>query len=380
LIKNHLGIFILALLLVGMVASVHQVQKAESAPSTIYIRADGSIEPSTPLIEGDGFRYNFTDDISSEIVVQRSNIVIDGNYYTLQGSGVGAGFSLTGVNNITVWRTIITNFTSGIIFDYSRDNRVTSNIIQNNSIGVNLYGMLSTNNTFILNLMFGNDVGVEVNMGSASNMFHCNTFLENGIQARVWLNASNFWDDSPYGGNYWSNYTGVDIYPYAGGDGIGDTPHIIDANNIDQKPFMGMVTGTCFEFLAGTDWAIMCISVVSDSPYVAGPVLHPGTPGYDITAIGFNVTGPDGTSGFSRIALPHTLLEPPYGVTFDNNPVTYITLFENETLSILYFNYTHSTHEIVIVAEFPSLIPPLLFMTASLLAIVFRRKQRHQIT
>jgi len=48
---------------------------------------------------------------------------------------------------------------------------------------------------------------------------------------------------------------------------------------------------------------------------------------------------------------------------------------ENETLSILYINYTHSTHEIVIVPEFPSFIIPPLFMIASLLAIVFRENE-----
>jgi parallel beta-helix repeat protein len=45
----------------------------------------------------------------------------------------------------------------------------------------------------------------------------------------------NVWDDGyPSGGNYWSDYTGVD----ANGDGIGDTPYIIDANNTDRYPVM----------------------------------------------------------------------------------------------------------------------------------------------
>jgi hypothetical protein len=52
----------------------------------------------------------------------------------------------------------------------------------------------------------------------------------------------NVWDDGyPSGGNYWSNYTGVDVksgpnQDQPGSDGIGDSPHVIDANNKDNYP------------------------------------------------------------------------------------------------------------------------------------------------
>jgi len=55
---------------------------------------------------------------------------------------------------------------------------------------------------------------------------------------------SSSWDDDyPSGGNYWSNYTGVDVKSGSyqnetGSDGIGDTPYIIDANNIDDYPLV----------------------------------------------------------------------------------------------------------------------------------------------
>jgi hypothetical protein len=43
------------------------------------------------------------------------------------------------------------------------------------------------------------------------------------------------WDNGfPSGGNYWSDYTGT----YTNGDGIGDTPYVIDANNQDRYPLM----------------------------------------------------------------------------------------------------------------------------------------------
>ena len=60
----------------------------------------------------------------------------------------------------------------------------------------------------------------------------------------------NFWDDGyPSGGNYWSNYTGVDLYSGSdqdetGSDGIGDTAHEIDADNRDRYPLMNPWTPT----------------------------------------------------------------------------------------------------------------------------------------
>ena len=52
------------------------------------------------------------------------------------------------------------------------------------------------------------------------------------------------WDAGyPYGGNYWYSYNGMDVCkgPYqneTGGDGIGDTPFVIDENDIDRYPLM----------------------------------------------------------------------------------------------------------------------------------------------
>jgi nitrous oxidase accessory protein NosD len=46
---------------------------------------------------------------------------------------------------------------------------------------------------------------------------------------------TNSWDDGyPSGGNYWSDYNGTD----ANHDGIGDTSHVLDANNTDHYPLM----------------------------------------------------------------------------------------------------------------------------------------------
>ena len=41
------------------------------------------------------------------------------------------------------------------------------------------------------------------------------------------------WDNGAEG-NYWNNYNGTDT----NGDGIGDTPYAIDANNMDNYPLV----------------------------------------------------------------------------------------------------------------------------------------------
>jgi hypothetical protein len=54
----------------------------------------------------------------------------------------------------------------------------------------------------------------------------------------------NVWDcGCPSGGNYWSDYAGVDLYsgPYqnmTGSDGVGDTPKPVNENNVDHYPLM----------------------------------------------------------------------------------------------------------------------------------------------
>jgi len=55
---------------------------------------------------------------------------------------------------------------------------------------------------------------------------------------------ANIWDDGyPSGGNYWSDYAGVDEKSgpnqnQPGSDGIGDTPYVINSNNRDNYPLI----------------------------------------------------------------------------------------------------------------------------------------------
>ena len=261
----------LTLLLIGMLTLAFNIQPVK-ASGTIYIWADGSIDPPTAPIERDGDLYTLTGDITSDadgIAIERDNMTLDGAGYTVTGSGSGYGITLTGRSNVTVRNMTIKNFVGcGIYLRYYSNNNVLSgnNVTANNGYGIELYS--SCNNTLsgndianydwgiclfssCNNTLSGNDIannrwGICLCSYSTNNVFYHNNLINNMLGPVVsWPpSLANFWDDGyPSGGNYWSNYTGVDEFhgpnqDQDGSDGIGDTPHVIDTNNQDRYPFM----------------------------------------------------------------------------------------------------------------------------------------------
>jgi len=69
---------------------------------------------------------------------------------------------------------------------------------------------------------------------SNNNIIYHNSFKDN-IKQVYSHSSTNVWDNGCQG-NYWSDYNGTD----SNGDGIGDTPYIIDANNQDNYPLMNL--------------------------------------------------------------------------------------------------------------------------------------------
>ena len=132
------GVWVLVLFVAvfGVVLNVPVVR----AGGTIYIRADGSIDsPTAPITSADNITYTFTDNINDSIVVERSNIIIDGNGYTLQGSGSGNGFTLSRINNVTLKGVNINSFAIGVYLLGASYNGVSgNNITNNNDDGVSL--------------------------------------------------------------------------------------------------------------------------------------------------------------------------------------------------------------------------------------------------
>jgi len=151
-------------------------------------------------------------------------------------------------------------------------------------IGIHLFS--SSNNTITANNISNNTLsgiyfGIYTNPSSDNILFH-NNFMNNTQQ--VYIESSgyaNVWDDGyPSGGNYWSNYTGVDEksgpnQDQPGGDGIGDTPYTIDSDNVDRYPLMNLwptpAREITMELSAG--WNMVSLPVLPDDP-VASSVLN----------------------------------------------------------------------------------------------------------
>jgi parallel beta-helix repeat protein len=219
-----------------------------NAVGTIYIRSDGSIDPPTASITTtDNATYIFTGNINDSIIVERDSIVVDGAGYTLQGTGASEskGIDLTSRSNVTIKNTTITAFYYGIYISSSSNNSLNGNNTTNSELGICLY--FSSNNSVSENNVTANNwVGIWLYEASNNEFYH-NNFISNTQQVYdvswdnpVYSPSMNAWDDGyPSGGNYWSDYNGVDLYsgPYqnvTGSDGVGDTPYIIDSNNQDH--------------------------------------------------------------------------------------------------------------------------------------------------
>jgi parallel beta-helix repeat protein len=182
----------------------------------------------------------------SSYVNVSGNYVADNRGYGVDVTGFGGGEPS---NYATVARNVIVNNTyeafglgTGPIY-----NTVIQNtMIRNGHAGLTLE-RYSNYNTVVENTMIENAYGVCFDLytvNSTQNTIYNNKFIRNTQQIRIALGSVNEWNSSyPLGGNYWSDYVGADLFSgsyqnVTGGDGIGDTPYVVDINNKDSYPFM----------------------------------------------------------------------------------------------------------------------------------------------
>jgi parallel beta-helix repeat protein len=169
---------------------------------------------------------NVTDSTDGIYLYSSSSNAVTGNNITANGDGIRLDYSSN--NNVTE-NNVTNNDYDGIKLFSSSYNHVSRNTAAYNSHGISLtsssYGIFEGNT-------IADNVGIYL-VSSISNRFYHNNFINNPVLVNS--TSANSWDDGyPSGGNYWSDYTGVD----ADMDGLGDTPYVIDADNQDNYPLM----------------------------------------------------------------------------------------------------------------------------------------------
>jgi len=345
-IKAVSGIM-LTLLMLSMVTLVFNIQPVR-ASGTIYIQADGSVDPPTANITTvDNATYTFTDNIHDSIVVERDNIVVDGVGFTLQGARPPwIGISLYDRSGITIKNIKIEAFPISIYLVRSSNNRIIENTITNTVDSISLFessdNLIAGNtveqgismyksfhNTISGNVIYsgtaGKDDGIDfvsssdntitentiVNfrfgiwfLESSTNIIYHNNFIDNIHQVLIsYLDepSINVWDDGyPSGGNYWSDYNGTDFCngPYqneTGYDGIGDTPYFIDDNNEDNYPLMNPWTPTPPTVVATADVVPNTLNLKSEGEWITCYIELPeghNVSDIDIYSIRLNDTFP----------------------------------------------------------------------------------------
>jgi parallel beta-helix repeat protein len=164
---------------------------------TIYIRADGSVDPSGAPILRNGDFYSLKNSITSNddgIVLERDNMVIDGAGYTLQGARVdfSSGIDLTERTNVTIQNTQIRDFHYGIWLSSSY-----SNIVRESKITNNMYSGIFVRDYSSSNIVSGNEItnsgshGIYIYYHSFNNIVSGNSIMNNTSGVSLAIAFSN---------------------------------------------------------------------------------------------------------------------------------------------------------------------------------------------
>jgi|LGVF01.1.fsa_nt_gb parallel beta-helix repeat protein len=196
-----------------------------------------------------------------------NNTVIDNKASNINGTGIwiwlsmnnsitgnnasnnSVGISLRGSSNNTITGNIANdNNFYGILIVESSDNSITGNTVSYNTYGIYpVYpSSRKTYNPYTGETNFSNNEhnGIDLS-NSGNNKIYLNNFMNNlenvhpEISGNIWNSTEpltyqyNNTTFTSYMGNFWSDYKGPD----ADGNGLGDTPYVIDSDE-DSHPLM----------------------------------------------------------------------------------------------------------------------------------------------
>jgi parallel beta-helix repeat protein len=213
--KLALAVIIIFALIGSLVVGLQATEDAKAQSiGSIIIDSDGLVI-GTSSIQRNGDVYTLIGNLSAGIQIQRSNIIIDGAGYTIQGTSeyeigidlsnddVGQDSSRYLISNVTIKNLKIINCYFAIDCSNTNNNTFVDNYIENCDTGFWIIG--SSNNTLMYNTVKDCVTGISINY-SGFNIITENNIINNSLL--VWLSTEPFVDM-----NYWSDY--LTKYPNA---------------------------------------------------------------------------------------------------------------------------------------------------------------------
>lgn len=331
------GFLLILLILAALSVACVLPVKAQLA-QTMHINTDGSVTPSGSAIDRVGSTYTLTADLSSPIMVEANNIVLDGAGYTLSGPSTSVLVNSIGVNltaaNVTVQNMHVSNWGVGVLGAWN-NNTVENNVFTGNNEAVVIYGdtyvirqnsitnsttglfidggfqpqgdnILITQNQITENsqafdvtnnnmaTITGNNVAdngliLLLATNTAGTLLYYNNFTNNQqvltipfggptVEGIVPFSPAGQWDNGSVG-NYWSDYT--TRYPDAaeiGHTGIGNTAYVI-VSTVSYTE--GDISGVAVLGNAADNYPLMAPATVLIQPSPnASPAASPAVPEY----------------------------------------------------------------------------------------------------
>jgi len=331
----------------------------------------------TTVVDGDGNQ-------SAILLVHADGVNIRNLTIQNTSNSGGIGISITDYVNLEVYDCVIKQCYYGMYFVNANDSIVARNTIKDNyANGIYIHAPSSYNHIFG-NMIENNTVGVSIDYGCQKNLLYYNDFIDNANQTLGFGRTATYWNETyPNGGNFWSDYVGLDLNhgPYQdviGSDGIGDTNYTLIGEAADFYPLMAPV----HYFYSGTWNSQEYYVAIGTSSNVSNFGFYPD----ELPEPFINFTLADSNANSCRVTILRQMLfiSPPENWTVEANQTVLndVLILEDADFTYFYLNFTEASNVTIkttgtgAIPEFARLFVPAVLTTSLVFVLVKKRKRK----